>query len=424
MLHIALFVDFDNVYLTLQEYDRDAATAFAADPGRWLAWLEQQIPRMHPTFQGRHCRLLVRRCYLNPSSFWEKRPFFIRSGFEVVDCPPLTNRGKTAADIQIVMDVLDTLQAPTHYDVFVILSADADFTPVLLRLRQHGRFTAMLAVGMVSPAYRAASDLVITQDDFVRHGLGINPPDDDPVYAIPSSVTDQLLLDRMAARLADAATPPEGIVAHELATIYKEFPEFRQSQNWLGFFTLQQLTRALIDRRDDLAFVDEDPWRVVRAESFPETGEARALPELAPASAGGPPQAELLTALSEWVVTTVRSAAYPVPIAVLEVQLNQRHPLATKHWLGHHTCESLLLHLDLDGLQFSSVAPGYLYDPEQHTPPREDGTAPPPRHGRSDAFAGTDDALARFARQINKLTDLPYLQPAHYAVLLTALGRR
>ena len=54
-------------------------------------------------------RILIRRCYLNPQSFSNFRPYFIRSAFEVVDCPPLTARGKTSTDIHLVMDVLDTL---------------------------------------------------------------------------------------------------------------------------------------------------------------------------------------------------------------------------------------------------------------------------------------------------------------------------
>jgi hypothetical protein len=52
---------------------------------------------------------LIRRCYLNPQSFAKFRAFFILSAFEVIDCPPLTSRGKTSTDIHMVMDILDTL---------------------------------------------------------------------------------------------------------------------------------------------------------------------------------------------------------------------------------------------------------------------------------------------------------------------------
>ena len=42
---------------------------------------------------------------------------------------------KTGTDIHMVMDVLDTLEHRTRFDEFIVLSGDADFTPVLLRLR-------------------------------------------------------------------------------------------------------------------------------------------------------------------------------------------------------------------------------------------------------------------------------------------------
>ena len=42
--------------------------------------------------------MLLRRCYLNPAEFGSYRTSFVRAGFTVHDCPPLTTRGKNAAD--------------------------------------------------------------------------------------------------------------------------------------------------------------------------------------------------------------------------------------------------------------------------------------------------------------------------------------
>ncbi len=84
----------------------------------------------------------MNRCYGNPvprrnthdnstdmNSFPFIRHHFLRAGFEVIDCPPLTAQLKNSADIRIVMDVRDILNHDTHFDEFVILSGDADFTP-------------------------------------------------------------------------------------------------------------------------------------------------------------------------------------------------------------------------------------------------------------------------------------------------------
>lgn len=41
------------------------------------------------------------------------------------------SEGKTSTDIHMVLDIIDLLQHETHYDEFIVFSADADFTPVL-----------------------------------------------------------------------------------------------------------------------------------------------------------------------------------------------------------------------------------------------------------------------------------------------------
>ena len=43
------------------------------------------------------------------SSFPFVRHHFLRAGFEVIDCPPLTAQLKNSADIRMVMDVRDIL---------------------------------------------------------------------------------------------------------------------------------------------------------------------------------------------------------------------------------------------------------------------------------------------------------------------------
>ncbi len=175
----ALFLDFDNVFTALIERDVAAAAAFVQDPLRWIGWLE--------SLGGgeRQRRILVRRCYLNPIAkvlvpgedrpryFSSFRNAFVRAGFQMVDCPPLTLGGKTSADMVMVMDILDTLAHPTGFEDFIILSSDADFTPVLLRLRAHDRRGIVIATGSAADAYRAAADTVIRYDEFAGGALGL-----------------------------------------------------------------------------------------------------------------------------------------------------------------------------------------------------------------------------------------------------------
>jgi len=132
----ALFLDFDNIYGGLHALDYEQANAMANEP--WL-WLERILKRAS---SDRKRDVLVKRAYLNPAGrvvnrdgsrqyFSSIRPQLTRSGFEIIDCPSLTSTGKNAADIRIVMDVLEYLSRSSGYEEFIIASSDADFTPLL-----------------------------------------------------------------------------------------------------------------------------------------------------------------------------------------------------------------------------------------------------------------------------------------------------
>ncbi len=178
----ALFIDFDNVYSALRRLDIHYAERFARQPLDWLHWLTESLPlpaHAPPGAKGR--RLLVRRCYFNPHVYQRFRPHFNRAGFETIDCPPMTTEGKTSTDIHMVLDMVELLQHETRFDEFIVFSADADFTPVLRKLRRSDRRTTVLAVGFPSAAYQASADLLIDTDSFVRDALGESDDPHDPV---------------------------------------------------------------------------------------------------------------------------------------------------------------------------------------------------------------------------------------------------
>lgn len=167
----AIFVDFDNVFIGLNAQDEALARSFATAPLKWLEWFEKTLPLHEGTPALGQRRILVRRCYLNPKQFGDYRPYFIRAGFETVDCPVLTTYGKTSADVHMVLDILELLNYEVRPEEVILLSADADFTPVLLKLRKWDLRTVVVAVGPSAAAYRAAADIVVDQDVFVDLAL-------------------------------------------------------------------------------------------------------------------------------------------------------------------------------------------------------------------------------------------------------------
>jgi len=159
----ALFVDFDNVYIGLRDLDEQAAEVFAHDPGRLVAWLENGNDIDGPFRR----RFLVRVCYLNPDPFSKFRAFYTSAGFRVVDTPSLTQQGKSAADTHVVIDVLDTLAHPVHCDEFVICASDADYAPLMVRLRANDRRTMIVTASPSSRAYRAVCDEAVEPATFI-----------------------------------------------------------------------------------------------------------------------------------------------------------------------------------------------------------------------------------------------------------------
>ncbi|HYX26281.1 MAG TPA: NYN domain-containing protein [Thermoanaerobaculia bacterium] len=412
-LRSALFVDFDNIYLGLQREDPVAAEQFATDPGRWLLWLQDELP--HHDAEGRRRMILFRRCYLNPSQFGRFRPYFTRSAFEVVDCPPLTSGGKTSADIHMVMDILDTLSHPTRFDEFILLSGDADFTPVLLRLSKHDRRSAVLAIGPASVAYKAACDLLIDQDTFLEDAIGATPSQATRTASGPSATSAMgELLRRIADKVYERASASGELVATELPPIFREFPEFTASTNWLGFNSLRNMTMGVIQTRQDLAMVDGDPWRV----GLVTEGEAAAAePGPGPAEHGRPapvprflPPADR-NRLIEEVLAHVRSvvdasdSAVPMARAAQMVISRFGEQVLSTRWAGAGTFRDLLEGRENPGFAISALKPGYIYDPARHQLPID---------GRPEELVG-DPELNSLAYRVHQLTDTPYLTRGDYA---------
>ncbi len=215
----ALFVDFDNVFTQLRALQPAAAERFARQPVEWMRWLVErlEVPDGHPDPAARR-RVLVRRCYLNPNWYQQYRHAFLRAGFEIVDCPPVTSQGKTSTDIHMVLDIIELLQHETRYDEFIVLSADADFTPVLRKLRRYDRRTSVLAIGFPSAAYQASADLLIDERLFIEEALGLDGEHADGAETRPTPGTPQAVV-ATAEFAAPAAADLPALDAAQVADI-------------------------------------------------------------------------------------------------------------------------------------------------------------------------------------------------------------
>lgn len=417
----ALFVDFDNIYIGLTKTDPSAAERFASDPARWLAWLEKGLPVRGNGVQPRPRSILVRRCYPNPDAGFRRfRSFFTSAAFSVTDCPTLTRTGKNSSDIYMVMDILDILNHKTYFDEFIIFSGDSDFMPVLLRLRAHDRRTTTLAIDFMPPAYKASCDLVINEEEFIEDALGVSH-EGSYLSTSRARVPMELLKD-MAERVYASAQEQGEVDGADLPDILKDFKEFRESTNWLGFGTSQRLADALVscEPRLHVARVNpmqykillkpeghvaeyltpppsriyEKPREVSPQESLsfedhsalaagafngvgehsPERPERKLM--RGPAQAGEKPTKAELLRLRSQVISIVREMVVNSPVPILLARASQHvvslmgpRVLETQ-WAGAGSFKRLLQGESGLGLEITTQPePGYIFDPQRHEHP-------------------------------------------------------
>jgi hypothetical protein len=249
----ALFIDFDNIYLSLKSRDEEAATRFARNPSFWLQQVVSgALVRTDTPAPPVRRRIAVGRCYGNPvprrsgregsgdpSSFAFVRHSFMRAGLEVVDCPHLTSQFKNSSDIRIACDVRDYLDHPTRFDEFIILSGDADFTPVLLSLRSHNRQTIIYTNEYTSPYYKAFSDGRIREEDLIRclmqpdaalnadEALNTIPLAPTQPAARPPQAAPSLPARQPAPAIADSAPKRKAITTSSEAAIQSLIEDFK-----------------------------------------------------------------------------------------------------------------------------------------------------------------------------------------------------
>jgi hypothetical protein len=257
----ALFIDFDNVHSMLSDDDPNVGARFANRPLHWLNALATH-PELVDGTEGVTRRIVSRRCYASPGRINTYRRNFTHAGFEVIDCPPLTTHMKNSADIVIVMDIMDFAARYPHIEEYIILSADADFVPVLNRLRREMKRTAIFTAANTSSAYRNCADLTIDTQFFAlaleavgagraaspagnvdgESGAGLAPGGPAPLVTMP---LDPALGGAVSALVTDlvkrSGTVPLASVAHLLR---RELGG-RLGSNWGGQTTFAGLLNAV-----------------------------------------------------------------------------------------------------------------------------------------------------------------------------------
>ncbi len=394
----ALFVDFDNVYLSLRRQSEEAAGRFARNPQDWMNRIAQGGLVRYKSYQPHvRRRFAVARCYGNPGrklvsrggphdphNFATVRTNFMIAGIEVVDCQPLSSQFKNGTDIKIACDIRDFLEHPTRFEEFVILSGDADFTPVLHHLRSHDRRTVVYANENTADIYKAFSDGWIDERE-------------------------------MIAFLMDETSP-----------IMLEQQRGERPRSSLGYEGTKALTQNIAPRTPPYP-VPAQPGYGVGYGTSQETPKRR-LPPVPPSSAVQSLMEDFQAIGSEilsLVVDVVQSSEKPVPIAYLADRaqkiLGHAKTLGT-NWAGSGGFLAFLNSTLPDGIKLTDKPPHFVYDPKRHRVD-EQAAQPPQRLQRQPDT--TSSKLAELQHSITRIYEAckaPPLPPSEYQLLFTLIA--
>jgi hypothetical protein len=91
-------------------------------------------------------KVLVKRAYADWGRYKDYRRDFHEAALELTEIPERHYSGKNSADIRMVVDAMDLCYSKDHVDTFALASGDSDFSPLVSKLRENGKYVMGLGV--------------------------------------------------------------------------------------------------------------------------------------------------------------------------------------------------------------------------------------------------------------------------------------
>lgn len=113
-------------------------------------------------------RIVLRRSYGDWRQSRDQLKELTTAGFTTQSTVPINNFSKNLADMQIVVDAMDTLIDGHQYSTYVLMTGDRDFTPLVQSLRKRGK--QVIGVGVkhtASSSFVSLCDRYIFYEDLI-----------------------------------------------------------------------------------------------------------------------------------------------------------------------------------------------------------------------------------------------------------------
>ncbi|MBC8142140.1 MAG: NYN domain-containing protein [Armatimonadetes bacterium] len=173
---VAVFVDFENIKRAVDDYFVNERVE-----------LRRIFEEIGKVTDG---RIILKRAYADWGVFKDYRSDLLDNACDPIQTFALTYKGKNGADIKIAIDVMDVALRQNDITHVALVSGDSDFTPLVLKLRETGRYVVGVGVRSNTSTYLAkACDRFCYYDDI--HGAN---GEELPERSIPSTPMDTTAL--------------------------------------------------------------------------------------------------------------------------------------------------------------------------------------------------------------------------------------
>jgi uncharacterized LabA/DUF88 family protein len=164
---IAVFIDFENVALWAER-----------------EFFDFEVTSLIESIQTRG-PAVVKRAYGDWSRFSRYRDQLMKNSIDLIQIYSI-RQGKNRADIRMAIDAFEIAMTRPQINTYVIVSGDSDFGPLVVKLREYGRYTVGIGPRSISP------DLLVRScDEFIYM---------ETVLGEPAQAEDQANFEREAAR--------------------------------------------------------------------------------------------------------------------------------------------------------------------------------------------------------------------------------
>jgi NYN domain len=251
---VAVFVDFENLVLG----------AVKELPGQANPAPYDAITRLCRGYGNAS----VRRAYADWADprFGSHQDDLAMNGVDLIQVARVGIQNKNAADIRMAVDAMETLIVHPEVSVFVLVSGDGDYSPLVQRLREFGKWV----VGVGTEA-NASRKLVSVCSEYKYWGTLVAEvePAARPIAAFDISEAERLLV--RAFEESSSETLTAGGLKSKLLALDPAFDEHNYgARSFRGFLTLlPQRVQVVETSGPDIMvkLIDEPPAKPVRTRS-------------------------------------------------------------------------------------------------------------------------------------------------------------